>query len=121
MVTTICCFVLLSTVGAHSAAPLSRAAALPTTYLLVSGRSDDLNAAINRATARLNFVTRPIARSRLRRTNAAYKDIVIDERADTIEITYEGRPPVRAPANGGPAQWRREDGEKFQIWMKREG
>src|SRR5262245_57223074 len=129
MLTTIRCFVFLATISAHPAVVSSLprrsggkvhdAFALPATYVLLPEQSDDINAVIKKATARLNFVTRPIARSRLRATNAAYKYLVIDEGPDTIEIAYEGRTPARAPANGSPVPWRREDGEKFEVWMKR--
>jgi hypothetical protein len=122
MFTTIPGFVFLSVFCSTALEPsASHAADVPGTYVLIPERSDDLNTVINKATARLNFVMRPIARSRLRGTNFAYKDIMIDERPDTIVISYQGRAPVRAPADGAIVPWRREDGEKFQVWMKREG
>src|SRR5262245_28851957 len=106
MFTTIPGFVFLSIISSTSLVrPVSHAAAVPSTYLLIGERSDDLNAVINKATARLNFVMRPIARSRLRGTNFAYKDIMIDERPDTIVISYQGRAPVRAPADGTLVPW----------------
>ena len=89
-------------------------------YQLLPDQSDDLDQAIRQATARLNFLLRPIARSRLRQTNARYQYIELLERADTIAISYEGRPPIRAPADGSKVDWQREDGEHFQVWMKRE-
>ncbi|MGH7466962.1 MAG: hypothetical protein ACRENP_03150 [Longimicrobiales bacterium] len=100
---------------------LSAQSPTATSYRFLAEHSDTLDVVIRQATARLNFLIRPIARSRLRQTNTAYTYLAIDERADTIAISYEGRAPVRAPANGTVTPWRREDGEPFQIWIQREG
>jgi hypothetical protein len=91
------------------------------TYHFLPAHSDTVEAVIRQATARMNFVTRPIARSRLRQTNAAYRHLAIDERADSIAISYEGRAPIRAPSSGAATPWRREDGEQFQVWIQRDG
>ena len=112
---TVCTLALL--LSLHNAASVQDSAA----YTLLPERSDNVEQVINQVTARMNFLMKPIIRSRLRATNAPYKNIVIVERSDSNAISYDGRAPIRAPADGTAVPWRREDGERFQIWIKREG
>jgi hypothetical protein len=75
----------------------------------------DLPRVIEEATASMNFITRPIARSRLNKTNEVYQTVRIEREAGTISIQYGQRQPQRMPADGSPVAWTREDGEKFLI------
>ena len=106
--------------------PLAAALALPAaasaqessmrgTFTIDRARSDDVNRAIETAVARMSFVTRPIARGRLRRTNAVYQRVVINYTPQQVTTTFDQRRPIESPANGQPVAWTREDGEKFQL------
>ena len=75
----------------------------------------DLAALIDRAIAPMNFLKRPIARGRLKKTNPAYTRIQITGNAAEITIQYDARKPQHMPADGHPVPWRREDGERFSI------
>jgi hypothetical protein len=75
----------------------------------------DLTPIIESATASMNFVTRPIARARLKKATLAFQTIRIDRGPDDIGIQYEQRLPQRMPADGRAVAWTREDGEKMQI------
>jgi hypothetical protein len=75
----------------------------------------DLTQVIEGATASMNFVTRPIARGRLKKTNEAYKRIQIAKAGAEITIQYEGRLAQHMAADGQASKWKREDGEEFMI------
>lgn len=101
------------------ALPLAGASAqepnLRGTYTLDRARSDDVNRAIESAVARMSFVTRPIARGRLRRTNPVYSRVEINYTQTEVTVQLDQRRPIVSPANGTPINWTREDGEKFQL------
>ena len=96
-------------------ASLGAQQSLSGTYTLNRQASDDINAAIESAVRRMNFVTRPIARGRLRKTNAAYERVVIDYGTSQVSVTFDQRAAIVTPSNGTPIKWRREDGEQFDV------
>lgn len=77
--------------------------------------SDDVPAAIERAVAQMNFVTRPIGRSRLRATNQPPADVRFALPADSVVVHYAGQPELRARRDGAPREWRNAAGEPFQA------
>ena len=85
------------------------------TFVINRAQSDDVNRAIETAVARMSFVTRPIARGRLRRTNQVYQRVVINYTPSEVSTTFDQRHAIESPANGQPVAWTREDGEKFQL------
>jgi len=85
------------------------------TFTINRQQSDDVNRAIETAVSRMSFVTRPIARGRLRRTNTVYNRVVINYTPAQVSTTVDQRRPMESPANGQPVPWTREDGEKFQL------
>jgi hypothetical protein len=82
---------------------------------LVPAESADIPAAIEAAVAKMNFVKRPIARSRLKKTNPAYRKIVLSRTADHIAVKFDAGKPVQMPADGTAAKWTRDDGETFDV------
>ena len=80
------------------------------TWRLNREQSDDINAKINTAVARMNVVVRQIARPRLRSTNVAYPQLVVHTDQSTVRIDMQGRPSVSSPASGAPVMWHRETG-----------
>jgi hypothetical protein len=85
------------------------------TFVIDRAHSDDVNRAIETAVARMSFVTRPIARGRLRRTNTVYQRVVLNFTQSEVSTTFDQRRAITSPANGQPVEWTREDGEKFQL------
>lgn len=83
-------------------------------YNLVAAESDDVKAAIEEAVRGMNFITRPIARGRLTRTNQPYRRITIQQAGDEVTIITDERPIV-ARADGNPMEWTREDGEVMDL------
>jgi hypothetical protein len=80
-----------------------------------SQSSDGIEAAIETAVAKMSFIKRPIARSRLKKTNEPHKKIVITQQADVISVAFDDRKPVQMPADGRPIKWTRDDGEVFDV------
>ena len=78
-------------------------------------KSDDIAAAINHTVAVMNFIMRPIARSRLSKLNPAYKKVAIAISDKEVLVKLDEREPIHMPPGGKPAPWTREDGEKFMV------
>ena len=83
--------------------------------------SPDLPLIIEQATAPMNFVTRPIARARLKKTNSVYHQIQISRTATEFLIQYDDRAAQHMPVSGQAVPWVREDGDKFQISAQPQG
>lgn len=80
------------------------------TWRLNRQQSDDINAKINTAVARMNVVVRQIARPRLRSTNTPYPQLVIHTDGGAYRVDMQGRPSVSSPSNGNGVLWHRETG-----------
>ena len=87
------------------------------TFTLDRAASDNVDKAIAAAVKDMNFVTRPIARGRLQKTNQPYGRVTIATAGANTVVTIDNKPPRQAPANGTPVDWTREDGEKFKLSM----
>ncbi|HYH83395.1 MAG TPA: hypothetical protein VEX86_26610 [Longimicrobium sp.] len=85
------------------------------TFTFNRAASDDVNRAIETAVSKMSFVTRPIARGRLRRTNQPYQRVVINFTPQQVTTTFDQRRPIESPANGQPIKWTREDGEVLDL------
>ena len=111
--------VLLAVLALAAVLPASagaqQTAGLRGTFTYNAQASDNVNQAIERAVARMNFVTRPIARGRLRKTNAPYQRIAIAFTPQQVTVTTDERAPIVTPANGTPIKWTREDGEVLDV------
>jgi len=105
----------LLAVLAVPAAASAQESSMRGTFALDRAHSDDINRAIDAAVARMSFVTRPIARGRLRRTNTYYQRVVLNYTTAQVSTTFDQRHAIESPANGQPVAWTREDGEKFQL------
>jgi hypothetical protein len=77
--------------------------------------NDGIEAAIETAVASMNFVKRPIARSRLRKTNTPYERITISRTADRVSVAFDDQPPIDMPVDGRAVKWTRSDGEVFDV------
>lgn len=109
--------VLLALPGAAAA----QNPALPGSYALDEEASDPIRPAIEQAIARMNFITRPVARGRLTRTNEPYRAITIRQSGEEISIITDDRAPIVARPDGNPARWQREDGEELDLTTRWDG
>lgn len=85
------------------------------TFAYDAASSDNINQAIESAVARMNFITRPIARGRLRKTNEAYRTIRLSFTPAQITVITDSRAPIVSPASGSAIKWTREDGEVLDV------
>jgi hypothetical protein len=84
-------------------------------FVLDESLSDDINKAINDATAEMNFIARPIARKRLRSTNPPTTVVTIETIGDSVEVTSDGRISLRAKPDGIPMKWAAFKNENLQV------
>ncbi len=104
---------LLATVGVAHAQGISPS--MQGTFTLDPSASEDVNQAIDRAVGRMNVMKKPIARSRLKKTNQPYQQLMIAQTRSEVTITADNRKPVVTPLGGTPIKWMREDGEIFDV------
>lgn len=103
-----------SAAAAQSAAP-PPPPGLAGSYSYVQESGDIVGDAIERGIRDMSFITKPIARRRLRNTNRPYRTITLLLSESEISTTYDGRAPIRSPADGTAVRWRREDGEMLDV------
>ncbi len=101
---------LLASAPAHA-----QSTAFEGSFVYVPQASQSIDKAIEKGVARMNFITRPVARGRLKKTNQPYQKLVIAHTPTEVRITTDDRAPITTPANGTPVRWTREDGEKFDV------
>lgn len=93
----------------------AQVAALEGDFVYLEAESDPIHEAIEEAVSGMNFITRPIARGRLRRTNEPYQRISIRLGSEEVTITTDDRAPIVARPDGNPMKWTREDGEVLDL------
>lgn len=98
-----------------SASPLAAQDELAGTYLLASDATIEINRAINEAVRSMNFIIRPIARSRLRRANVPYDSLTITHTPDEVTTLADDERPVVTPASGEPVKWVRDERETLDV------
>lgn len=76
--------------------------------------SDNIDKAINAGIQDMLFVIRPIARSRLRKTNVPDKALVFKQTIDTVIFTDDSGKPVSTPNNGAGVDYV-FDGETMKL------
>src|SRR2546423_1450445 len=91
------------------------------TYILDETDSDNMNEAIEDAVGKLIFVTRDIARGRLKKLTPAYRQVAITSSPNEISITVDNQPPLRTRAKGAPVAWAGPDGGKVNASMQLAG
>src|SRR5688572_19968000 len=95
--------------------PAQASPALQGSYTLDRNRSDSIDKAIEKTIAKMSFVLRPIARSRLRKTNPGFETITLGFDGDQARISAGPGAPVVLPMSGAPIRWKRDDGEVFTV------
>lgn len=104
---------VLGTVPSAAAAAMDQT--LEGDWEYVAAESSNITAVVEQAVSGMNFIVRPIARSRLRKTNEVYRTIKIDHTADQISVRFDAGKAVLMPTNGSTVPWTRDDGETFQV------
>ena len=99
----------------------ARESSLDGIYILDETDSDNMNEVIEDAVGKLNFLTRDIARERLKKLNAAYRQVAITSSPNEITVTVDNQPPLRTPAKGAPVAWVGPDGRKVNASMQLAG
>lgn len=100
----------------------AQAGAIAGTFVLDRAASDNVDKAIATAVRDMNFVTRPIARGRLQKTNQPYQQVTIATAGANTIVTVDKQPPRQAPSSGTAIDWTRPaDGEKLKLSMQWDG
>src|SRR5882672_9299532 len=117
------CLVLLCSaiILGSSALAVAQKSGLDGAYILDQTDSDNMNEVIEDAVGKLNFLTRDIARGRLKKLNPAYRQVAITFSPNEISVTVDNQPPLRTPANGAPIAWVGPDGGKVNASMQLAG
>lgn len=115
---------LLVAAGRHPHAPRFHAprqdaaaqnGGLQGTFVFTAQGSDNVEDVIRNGTAKMNFIKRPIARSRLKKTNLPYQRIAIAHTPAQVSVQRDAAKPIVTPADGKSIRWTREDGEVFDV------
>jgi len=121
-VSTVCLVLLCSAMFLGSRAlAAAQDSGLDGTYILDETDSDNLNEVIEVAVGKLDFLTRDIARGRLKKLNPAYRRVAITSSRNEISVTVDNQPPLRTPAKGAPVAWVSPDGVKVNASMRLAG
>ncbi|MGH7578318.1 MAG: hypothetical protein ACREM1_24785 [Longimicrobiales bacterium] len=86
-------------------------------YVILPEQGDEIEAAIDKAVSEMSFLTRGIARGRLRRTNPPPESLAIGVQGTDVVIQQDARIPVRAAWNGTPVEWTNDEGEELEVSM----
>ena len=114
-------FLAAALLVAAPATARAQVGAITGTFVLDRAASDNVDKAIATAIKDMNFVTRPIARGRLQKTNQPYQKVVIATAGANTVVTIDGQPPRQAPSSGAAIDWTRPDGEKMKLSMRWDG
>ena len=118
-VSTLCLVLLCSAMFLGSSRlTAAQKSGLDGTYILDETDSDNMSEVIEDAVGKLNFLTRDIARERLKKLNPAYREVAITSSPDEISVSVDNQPPLRAPAKGAPVAWVSPDGGKVNVSMQ---
>ena len=118
-VSTLCLILLCSAIFLGSSRlAAAQKSGLDGTYILDETDSDNMNEVIEHAVGKLNFLTRDIARERLKKLNPAYREVAITSSPNEISVTVDNQPPLRTPAKGAPVAWVGPDGGKVNVSMQ---
>ena len=121
-VSTLCLVLVCSAIflGSRTLASVQESS-LDGIYILDETDSANMNEVIEDAVGKLNFVTRDIARERLKKLNPVYRQVAITASPNEISVTVDNQPPLRTPAKGAPVAWVGPDGGKVNASMQLTG
>jgi hypothetical protein len=92
------------------------------TFSLVADSSEDIGKAINHTVQHMSFITRPVARGRLNRTNPKPSHVRVVISNDTLSVSFDDGNPVVTPMNGQEVPWHSSlTNEEYQAHTVQEG
>ena len=122
VIATLCLALLCGASFTGSSMPTAaQRTGLDGTYTLDEAAGDNIDKVIDDAVGHFNFLTRGIARGRLRKLNPAYRRVVIASSPSEISVAVDDQPALRAPAKGTPVAWVSPDGAKVNVSMRLSG
>ena len=110
----VCCLLASVISGAPAFAPVDR---FTGRYVLVRNQSEDIQQAIERSVARMNFLVRPIARRQLRQKTILSSSFAMERSDDFLRVTLAGEPTLLLPLSGATVSWKAPDGETVQVCL----
>lgn len=93
---------------------------VPTGSYTAITSGNEVNVAIEQATADFNFIKRPIARWRLRKVNPVVRTLEIRTVGDSVEVTLNNEWTVRTKV-GSTREWRGFNNEPLQVRTELDG
>jgi hypothetical protein len=87
-------------------------------YAVNVAASDNIETAVVKGTADMNFAIRSLARSRIAKTNPLYEHIQLWRNDTQVIVQFDSRKPIEMPADGHTILWVREDGGKYDVSAK---
>jgi hypothetical protein len=84
-------------------------------YALIASESSDMKKVVDETAAALNFVVRPIARSRLRKTQVAFPTLRIARDSDGFRIRHEQGTDVAHRTLDDPVRTTAPDGSQIVV------
>ena len=90
-------------------------------YVGGKGQINKMIKAIEDATDDMNFITRPIARSRLEDTNEAYRAITIAFSGGNISVKRDSQAAIVSPESGAGAKWTSPDDKTYTVTQQLKG
>jgi hypothetical protein len=121
-VSTLCLVLVCSAIFLGSTTlPAGQGSGLDGTYILDETDSDNTNEVIEDAVGKLNFLTRDIARGRLKKLNPVYRQVAITASPNEISVTVDNQRPLRTTAKGAPVAWVSPDGGRVNASMQLAG
>ena len=87
----------------------------------VASHQKEMDAAIEDTIEDMNFITRPIARGKLQKSNVIFKKVTLGLEPDTVSIQLDARKATKTKSDGTQSvKWKRDDGDEFKVSQKRE-
>ena len=74
-----------------------------------------IESGIEGAVEDMSFITRPIARSKLKKTNLPLKVLKFKITPKKVTIQHDSRNPAVSDVDGKPTKWKRQDGDEFFL------
>ena len=84
-------------------------------FVFVPERSGDIERAIETATAKMNFLIKPLARSRLREITNPHQRIHINFTDTEVELIADDLPSSQTPLNGSSVLRRQDNGDVVYV------
>jgi hypothetical protein len=84
-------------------------------YAVDRAASDSIDQAIENGTAAMNFVIRPLARSRIAKTNPLYQRVRISREYLSVRVQFDADEPIEVPVDGRSVRWVRQDNGTYDV------